>query len=171
MYNNKSLKKKKKKILFNFVIQEKVFLILSNSAEIGYISIVDIHQNVDFSFLRGSVEPTRLKKSTHAATETRVGVAIKHESIDGQSVRALVRVRSTFEQPRESYHQHRSLQIVVEEYTYGSRQEIGSPLSDRICRLQSEKLFPDRILRREPTRTESGRTVESHGPVGMSGRY
>lgn len=41
MYNNKSLKKKKiDKILFNFVIYEKVFLILS---EIGYISIVDIH--------------------------------------------------------------------------------------------------------------------------------
>lgn len=41
MYNNKSLKRKKiDKILFNFVIYEKVFLILS---EIGYISIVDIH--------------------------------------------------------------------------------------------------------------------------------
>lgn len=47
MYNNKSLKKKEKKkvdkILFNFVIKEKVFLILSDPAEIGYVSIMDIH--------------------------------------------------------------------------------------------------------------------------------
>lgn len=48
MYNNKSLKKKEKKkkvdkILFNFVIEEKVFLILSDPAEIGYVSIMDIH--------------------------------------------------------------------------------------------------------------------------------
>lgn len=40
----------------------------------------------------------------------------------------------------------------------GHTEEIGSLLSDRICRLQSEKLFPDRILR-----VRAERTIESNG--------
>lgn len=58
MYNNKSLKKKEKKkvdkILFNFVIEEKVFLILSdfggNWIRIDHGYSLD---DADFSFLRG----------------------------------------------------------------------------------------------------------------------
>lgn len=86
--------------------------------------------------------------------------------------RALIRVRSTFvQQPRILS----STPILANSsggiHLWKSARDWQPVLSDRICRLQSEKLFPDRIPRREPNRTESGRTIESYGPVGMSGRY
>lgn len=83
----------------------------------------------------------------------------------GRSVRLVsscsqqLQVRSN---SRGFYHRHRFLRIYECRGTYrsrtGSQREIGSLLSDRICRLQSEKLFPDRILRER-----AERTIESNG--------
>lgn len=67
---------------------------------------------------------------------------------------------------REFYHQHRSLQIVVEEYIYGSRQEIGSLYCQIVyADFNRKSYFPIGFhggSRIEPSRAErSNRTVQS----------
>lgn len=101
-------------------------------------------------------------KKIHASTRARCGYKTR-ESIDGQS--SSNTSREAHSNNREFYHQHRSSQIVVEGYTYGSRQEIGSPYCQIVyADFNRKSYFPIGFRggsRIEPSRAERSNPVRS----------